>query len=297
MTRNNKTIFLLAAEPSGDQLGAQLTRALKEQSQDIHTVGIGGPAMAEQGVSSDFDISPLAILGFTEAIRAYPVVLKKVKQAADMILSAGPDAVVLIDSWGFMVRVAKRLKQSGYSGKIIKYVAPQVWAMREGRARILAQFVDHLLSIQSFDAPYFTQHGLPVTFVGNPMFDDEFGPGDSAQFRKKHGVEQATILTVLFGSRPTEIERLYEPFAQTIAQLREGYPELKMFAPVSDGVEKLLRERAKNDPRMEDVTLLSESEKYELFQASDLALACSGTVTTQLRFSSRNDCSSLIIYH
>lgn len=277
MTRSSKSLFLAAAEPSGDQLGANLIEALRKSDSKLDIHGIGGKAMAEQGVSSDFDIVPLAILGFTEAIRAYPVVLKKVKSATDMILNANPDAVVLIDSWGFMVRVAKSLKKNGFRGKIIKYVAPQVWAMREGRAKILARHVDHLLSIHSFDAPYFEKHGLPVTFVGNPMFDDRF-----SEIKPSKKIHEASLMAVLFGSRPSEIQRLYEPFAEAIGRISQSYPDLEIVAPLSESIADMVKTRAKTDARLSSVKLLPEHCKYKIFPKADLALACSGTVTTQL---------------
>jgi len=149
-----RSIFIVAAERSGDDLGAGLISDLQKQDPEIEIFGIGGPGMAAQGVSSDYDISQLSILGFTEAIKSYRTVVKKVREAVDLIMKTRSQAVILIDSWGFMLRVAWGLRKAGYNGQIIKYVAPQVWAMREGRSKVLAEAVDHLLTIHSFDAPY-----------------------------------------------------------------------------------------------------------------------------------------------
>ncbi|WP_418152769.1 hypothetical protein AB8615_04175 [Litorimonas sp. RW-G-Af-16] len=151
-------VFILAVENSADHLGAELVTALRSQQSDLTFAGIGGRAMSAVGVPSQMDIDGLAILGFVEGLKSYPMILRKVYEAGQRIMQSGADAVVLIDSWGFMIRVAKELRKQGYTGKIIKYVAPQVWAMREGRAKILARHVDHLLTIHSFDAPYFEQY-------------------------------------------------------------------------------------------------------------------------------------------
>jgi len=284
MTGFPQSVFLVAAEASGDQLGAGLIRELRDNSPDLIIKGIGGAKMAEAGVSSDFDIAPLAIMGFTEALKAYPVVRQKIRQAVTMIMAVNPRAVVLIDSWGFMIRLSEALRRAKFSGKIIKYVAPQVWAMREGRAKVLASAVDHLLTIHSFDAPYFERHGLPVTFVGNPMFDDKFMVDrDDAVFRTKHKVNNDEhVAVVLFGSRPAEIDRLFDPFAQSVANISKQRPTWKFFSPLSESVADLVRVRTANDKRLSNLTLLDESDKYDLFSAADLALACSGTVTTQL---------------
>lgn len=278
-------VFVLAVEPSADKLGADLVKALKSSNSGLDLAGIGGQAMREAGVSSDFDISPLAILGFTEAVKAYPVVRRKVREAAALIMSLQPKSVVLIDSWGFMIRVAEALGKVGYAGKIIKYVAPQVWAMRPGRAKTLARYVDHLLAIHTMDAPHFEPLGLPVTFVGNPMFDDPFDPEDKGDFKARHSLAEQRVMAVLFGSRPAEIESLYEPFAQTIEALAKQFPHLRFFSPVTENVRELVEEKCRQDPRVQKIVLLNEAEKYHLFANSDLALACSGTVTTQLAMS------------
>jgi len=241
--------------------------------------------MQAHGGVSDFDISDLAILGFTEALKAYPVVRRKVKEAAELILSINPDAVVLIDSWGFMIRVAEALKKADYKGTIIKYVAPQVWAMRPGRAKTLARFTDHLLSIHRFDAPYFEKEGLPVTFVGNPMFDEDFSPGHKGDFKKRYKIKDWPVVTVLFGSRSAEINSLYEPFAATIDFLQSRFPNVHWFTVSASNTHQELDNKRVVDERTAQVIDIPEGEKKELFANTDIALACSGTVTTQLAMS------------
>lgn len=275
-------VFLVAAEPSGDSLGAGLVKELRDLNPDIVIKAIGGVSMAAEGVQSDFDIKPLAIIGFTEAVRALPMVRRKVRQARDMILAENPDAVVLIDSWGFMIRVAEALKKAGYKGQIIKYVAPQVWAMRPGRARTLARFTDHLLSIQSMDPPYFEKHGLPVEFVGNPMFDEDYSPDSKGDFKLRHRIKDNPIGTVLFGSRPAELDNLYEPFAQTLEALKVSHPDVHWFTVSPPNISEQLANFRAVDNRTAHVKGLPETEKKQLFANTDIALAASGTVTTQL---------------
>ncbi|MCF6275224.1 MAG: lipid-A-disaccharide synthase, partial [Robiginitomaculum sp.] len=207
-------IYIVAAEKSGDELGAGLVRQLRKQTDGKITLSaIGGSALAAEGLDSAIDIRPLSILGFVEGLKSYPIIMERVAQAVDIIIASNADAAVLIDSWGFMARVAKRLKKRGYKGQIIKYVAPQVWAMREGRAKILAGLVDHLLTIHSFDAPYFTKHGLNTIYVGNPIFDEDYRGGDGSGLRKEYNIPDETlVLVMLFGSRLSEIQRLAEPF-------------------------------------------------------------------------------------
>ena len=165
--------------------------------------------MVQQGIRSEIDISGLAILGFSEGLKSYPMILNRVRQTVQSIISAAPSAVILIDSWGFMIRVAKGLKQAGFEGKVIKFVAPQVWAMREGRAKILAKYVDHLLTIHSFDAPYFEPYGLDVRYVGNPVFDTNYRAGDGATLRRELSIDaQRPVVSVYLGSRRSELFQL-----------------------------------------------------------------------------------------
>jgi len=170
-------IFIVAVERSGDDLGAGLIKAIRNVDQNISVTAIGGSAMDEAGAPSQMSIDGLSILGFVEGIKHYPMILRKVSECCDQIIESEADAVILIDSWGFMIRVAKKLRKAGFKGKIIKYVAPQVWAMRSGRSKILARYTDLLLSIQPMDKPYFEPHGLQTVYVGNPVFDTDYRNG------------------------------------------------------------------------------------------------------------------------
>lgn len=273
-------VFIVAVESSSEQLGAGLIQALKAIDNTLQISGVGGPSMAAQGVKSGVDITGLGILGFTEAIKMYPLVLRRVNETVANILDCNPDAVVLIDSWGFMIRVSQRLKRAGYKGKIIKYVAPQVWAMREGRAKLLAGSTDHLLSIHSFDAPYFETHGLPVTHVGNPMFDTDYNLGDAAALRRDLRADTGTQTCALFfGSRVSEFNQLKAPILDAVSQLLSRYPALKFVSPISAALWDHVHEDLKDMPK---ITLLKEERKYDVFAGADVAIACSGTITTQL---------------
>lgn len=282
---SGNSVFILAVEPSADRLGADLARAIKEANSDIVVTGIGGSAMAEAGVSVDFDISELAIMGYLEVLKSYRLIRRKIKDAVVMIMDIEPDAVVLIDSWGFMIRVAAGLRKNGYQGKIVKYVAPQVWAMRPGRAKTLAKFADLLLSIHTMDEPYFRGVGLAQIFVGNPMFDEDFSTRHQGSFRKQQGLEKQTIISVLFGSRPAEVQSLFEPFAGAVERLKLDFPEAIFATIIPSNVDEILAPMLQRDPRTRSILIVNEADKKALFADTNVALACSGTVTTQLAMS------------
>jgi lipid-A-disaccharide synthase len=277
------SFYVVAAERSGDLLGAALIRSLRTRlggAADFS--GVGGQAMAEEGVDSPFEIAELSIFGWIDGLKAFRRVKARVAETVDDILRVRPQAVILIDSWGFTLRVAQGVRAADPSIKLIKYVGPQVFATRPGRARTLAATVDRLLTILSFDAPYYEAHGLPVTFVGNPTLE-RLDAGNGTAFRTRHNIaEGAESLALLFGSRASEIKRLYEPFADAIARLRHARPDLHVTIVLASTVEAMLLARLRKDERLRDVLTVEEDEKADAFAAADVALACSGTVVTEL---------------
>jgi len=196
-----KSVYIVAVESSADHVGAGLIRNIKKKSSAIKLLGVGGPFMETEGVISRIDIRGLAIVGFVEPLKSYPKIMISIKNTVNDILLTSPDVVVLIDSWGFMIRVAKKGKKSGYEGKIVKYIAPQVWAMRKKRSKVLSRYTDHLLSIHDFESHYFETYGLSVTYVGNPVFDTEniFQKKDIA-YKNLNISPSDKVLAICFGS-------------------------------------------------------------------------------------------------
>ena len=275
-------IYLIAVEPSADQLGADLVKELRSARPDVKLVGIGGRRMKSAGVPSQMNIDGLAILGITEALRRLPHVYRKIAEATDRIEAAQPDAVIFLDSYGFMIRLAERLRKRGFDKTLIKYVAPQVWAMRPSRAKRVARLFDALLTLHPFEAPYFTPLGLPTTHVGNAVFDTDYRAGDPQAIRKQYDLGERPILSVFLGSRKSEIARMSKPFADAVMALKRDIPDLAVISPVSDSVAKEVGAAAGEDPRLNEIIFLPEAAKLDAIGCSTAALACSGTVTTQL---------------
>lgn len=277
------TVMLVAAEASGDSLGAGLARALKARLGDgVRFIGVGGSKMAAQGVQSPFDIADLSILGIFEAIPAYPRIRRRVAETAAMAVADKPDVAILIDSWGFTLRVANALRKIHPDLPLVKYVGPQVWATRPGRAKTLAASVDHLLSIHSFDAPWFEKEGLPTTFVGNPALAKDFSKADPARLRAHIGAgSDDDILLVLPGSRPAEIKLVMPPFEEAVSILKDQRPALHVVIPAAGTVAASVKARVADWPYLAHV-IEDEQLKDDAFVAATVALACSGTVTTEL---------------
>lgn len=274
-------IFMVAGEASGDLLAREVVEAIRQKSDDVVFAGIGGRELAAVGIHSPFDISPLSILGFAEGIRAYGTVVKLADAAADAIVDFKPDAVVLVDSWGFMLRVAQRVRARAPHIRLIKLIGPQVWATRPGRAKTLAATVDYLLCMHDMEVPYYTQYGLPVTVIGNPALSRNIA-GNGAKFRSVHGIAaDGQMCLVLPGSRRSELAKVAPALLDAAKQIRADRPGVRIvISPAGNMIEAF-------DAAFPDVSdwaqvLHAPEERYDAMAAADLALACSGTVTSEL---------------
>ena len=277
-------IMLVAGEASGDALGAHLARALRRRFGEggVRFVGVGGDQMAAEGVVSPFDLGEITVLGVFEGLLRYRQIIARVNDTAALALREKPDIAVLIDSWGFTVRVARRLRALDPKVPLIKYVGTQVWAWRAGRAKVLAGAVDHLLSIHAFEPPYFEREGLKTTFVGNPALARDPGKADPARLRAAIGAgPDDPILLVLPGSRQGEIKRMTPPFGEAVGLLKDRYPNLRVVVPAAATVAQQVKDQVATWVPGVDI-IEDEGLKFDAMAAATLALACSGTVTTEL---------------
>ena len=278
------TVMLVAAEASGDVLGAGLARALRGRlgADKVRFVGVGGAKMALEGVDSPFDIAQLSILGILESLKAYPRAMARLKDTLAVAAREKPDVAVLIDSWGFNIRLAKALRKQDPGLPLVKYVAPQVWAYRAERAKDLAGAVDLLLSIQPMDKPFFDAVDLPSVFVGNSALAHDFSHADPARLRAVIGAGPGEpILLVLPGSRPSEIERVMPLFEDAVGRLKAQRSDLHVVVPAASTVAQTVKARVAAWPFRAHV-VEDDAQKDDAMVAGTVALACSGTVTTEL---------------
>jgi lipid-A-disaccharide synthase len=283
MTERPLTVMLVAGEASGDDRGAGLMRALTRRlGEGVRFVGVGGARMTGEGLTSPFDIADLSIFGLLEGLLAWRKVVRRADQTAAVAARENPDIAVLIDSWGFTLRVAHRLRRLRPTLPLVKYVGPQVWASRPGRAKTAAETFDRLLTIHAFDAPYFEREGLPTTFVGDATLAIDFSDADAQRVREQIGAgPDEPILLVLPGSRPSEIQRVLPAFEDAVNRLKAERPNLHVVVPAAPTVADLVKARVAGWPHRAHV-LEGDAAKRDAMKAATLALACSGTVTTEL---------------
>jgi lipid-A-disaccharide synthase len=277
-------VMLVAVEASADALGAGLARALKARLGEgaVDFVGVGGAQMAAAGIESPFDIADLSLVGVFELVGAVPRALRLLEETVRLAERTRPDVAVLIDSWEFTWRVARRLRIRTPETAIVKYVAPQVWATRPGRARALARLADHLMTLFSFETSYFEAEGLATTFVGNPALSRDLSGVDPARLRAAIDAKpDEPILLVLPGSRPGEIKRVMPAFEDAAMRLKDERPHLHLVVPVAPTVADRVKARVAGWRHRAHI-VEGEEAKFDAMAAATLAIACSGTVTTEL---------------
>ncbi|MBA3069676.1 MAG: lipid-A-disaccharide synthase [Hyphomonas sp.] len=275
------SLYFVAAEASGDLLAREVAEAVRRRRPDIAMDGIGGAELASIGIQSPIDISPLSVLGFVEGIKAYGTVVRLADEAADDICRKRPKVVVLVDSWGFMLRVAQRVRARDPAIRLVKLIGPQVWATRPGRAKTLAASVDHLLCMHDIEVPFYEPFGLKVTVIGNPALA-RGEAGDGASFRRAHGIEpDVPVVLVLPGSRRSEITLVAPALMSAARQIKAQCPASRI---VVQPASSILTEFRSAFPDTEAWAELSTNpgERYDAMAGSTIALACSGTVTSEV---------------
>lgn len=279
------SLMLVCGEPSGDQLGGELMAALKTLAPDAVFSGVGGETMAAQGLKTLFPLDDTAVMGLAEVVPKIPVILKRVREAADYALETRPDAVVLIDSPDFTHRIARRLKRLDPSMHTVNYVAPQVWASRSYRAKAMARYFDLVLALLPFEPQFFETYGLCTVFVGHPVIERAARMKGGAGLRARLGISKDTpLLAVLPGSRTNEVRLLLPVFRDAVARLAKDVPNLACVIPLVPHVAARVREGAADWP-VPLHFVENDADKFAAFDAADVALAASGTVTTELALS------------
>ncbi|MFQ5564991.1 MAG: lipid-A-disaccharide synthase [Paracoccaceae bacterium] len=280
------TLYLIAGEPSGDRLGAELMRALRAEAPGVRFAGVGGRMMAGEGLASLFDIIDLNVMGLVEVVPRLRMLMRRIGETAADVVRQAPDALITIDSPSFGLRVAERVRGRAPGIRTIHYVAPSVWAWRPGRARHMGRFVDHVLALLPFEPPYMTAGGMSCDFVGHPVAGRPAPPeAQVAAFRAHAGVAQGQPLLLLApGSRVGEVRRMMPVFAGTLARVAARRPDLRVALPVAETVAAEVTEAAAGLAPAPVLVLPDEGEaaKRAAFAAADLALVTSGTVTLEM---------------
>lgn len=284
------SVFVIAGEPSGDALGAEVMKGLKTRRQDVQFSGIGGPLMQAEGLTSLFPMQELSVMGLAEVLPKLPGLLARVRETSNRIITTRPDVLLTIDSPDFCLRVARKVRVANPEQRVVHYVAPSVWAWRPERAAKMAPTVDQVLCLLPFEPPFMEEAGMRADFVGHPLSQTKKPKYDDvSNFRERHGIDQdADILLALPGSRRGEVERLSFVFGSALKKHTTEFPNTRVIiptvAPISDRVRVLTGDWPGQPIVLAPTgdTDFDKAEKSFAFAAACLALAASGTVSLEL---------------
>jgi lipid-A-disaccharide synthase len=277
-----RSLFIVAAEESGDALGAALVRALKARHGGALTFhGVGGRAMAGEGITSPFAIAELSIIGLAAIPRRLPMIIRRIRETADAVVAARPDALVIIDSPEFTHRVARRVRRLAPQIPILDYVSPTVWAWRPGRAPAMRAYVDQVLAILPFEPAVHVKLGGPrCLYVGHPMVEHIAALRPNAEEAQRRRANPPVVL-VLPGSRGSEIRHLLGIFGAAIAQVAARSGPMELVLPTVPHLVAQVRAGVAGwavAPRI----VVEPADKWAAFRRARAALAASGTVTLEL---------------
>ncbi len=269
-------IFLVAGEASGDQLGAALMRALRAARRDIAFTGVGGEAMAREGLASLFPLEDIAVMGLVPVLARLARLVRRIEQTARAVADQAPDCLVIIDAPDFTHRVARRVRAAQPKLPIVNYVSPTVWAWRPGRARAMRHYVDCVLALLPFEPRAHARLGGPrCVYVGHPLVErlDELGP-------HPHDRGRARSLLVLPGSRLAEVRRMTPIYGETLELLLRERADFEVVIPVAPSMEQALRRELQGWPMTP--RLIGQAEKFAAFRKARAALVTSGVATLEL---------------
>lgn len=270
-------IALVAGEASGDILGSGLMRAIRARHPDVEFIGVGGPLMEAEGMSSFFPMERLSVMGLVEVLGRLRELLARRKLLVQTLLDARPDVFIGIDAPDFTLNIELQLRRAGI--KTVHYVSPSVWAWRQKRVLKIREGCDLMLTLLPFEARFYEEQGVPVRFVGHPLADTIGLESDRDAARAELGLGDGPVVALMPGSRGGEVGRLGGLFFDAAERLLAQRPELRFVLPCASPqrraqVEQLLAQR--NLP-----IILLDGRSHVALAACNAVLIASGTATLE----------------
>jgi len=272
-------ILISAGEASSEMYAARLATALRART-GARLFGMGGKRMAEAGVELIVDYHEVAVVGISEALHKIPTVIGVQRRLAGEAARRGAALAILVDSPGTHLGVARRLKNNGI--RVGYFIGPQVWAWRPGRVRVVKRLVERMVVIFPFEEEIYHEAGVPVDFVGHPLVDVVRASVGRNEFATRYGLDaNRAIVTLLPGSRRSEIERHYPLIMEACERLSRGTPtrgptQFVLAAAPALGPD-LFAPYARQGISLTRV----EGATYDALAAADCAIVASGTATVE----------------
>jgi lipid-A-disaccharide synthase len=293
-------ILIVAGEASGDAHGARLVAEIRQVLPQAQFVGIGGEALASQGVKLLARAEDLAVVGLTEVAGRLPAVVGALREVGRVLKRRRPALTILIDFPDFIFLVARLAKW--HRVPVMYYISPQVWAWRRHRVRTIARLVARMVVIFPFEEDFYRGEGVPVTFVGHPFMETLPDLPPRADLLKGWGLDPARLtLALLPGSRGSEIERHLPTLLAAAKLIGQAVPEVQFLLPLaSTAPREMVEETVKSilgggpgDEAAVPFLKIIPGQAYAALAAAHLAVVASGTVTVEAALAGT---PSIIVY-
>ena len=265
-------ILISAGEASGEMYGAQLIEALQQLDPSLQFFGVGGDRMRAAGCDTVVDAKDLAVVGITEILSHLPKILGLYQRLIREADRRKPDLAIVIDSPAFNWRVARQMKRRGIP--TVYYVAPQFWAWRQGRVRLLRDYIDKALVIFPFEEKFYRDRGVDATFVGHPLAELPRPTIERNDYAAQFHLDPAKPwITLMPGSRIKEVRMNLPTILESAALLGSPYEFLLPVAPTLD------REFLRGLIGSHKITLVPEA--LPALRHSRAGIIASGTATVE----------------
>ena len=283
-----KKIFILTGEPSGDKLASEVVKELKKTKNDIQYLSVGGQHLNSIGIKSIYDQKDITYIAFTDVLLNVFKIKKKINETVKKILDFNPDILFSVDSPDFTLRVTKEIKLKKPNIKTIHFIAPKVWAWREGRVKKMKSFIDHILLLFYFEKKYFDKEKIKNTFVGHPILDNL-----SHEKIEINELINGKIISIFPGSRLSELKSHLPILIEFIKKMNKEKTDYKYIFHANDRSKKYLSQII-NKNNLENIELISDEKlKNAVIKKSIFAIVKSGTVSLEV---CKYNVPSIIIY-
>ena len=285
-----KKIFIITGEPSGDKLASTVISKLKLSVSNIKYSCVGGVHLSSLGIKSIFALKEITYLGFTSVLFNIFKIRNRINTTVNEIIKFNPDILFSVDSPDFTLRVAERVKRINNNIKIIHYVAPQIWIWRKGRVKIYKKFIDHMLLLFNFEKKYFDIEGIPSTFVGHPLLEqNKRSKIDLSSLIKKN----KKIISIFAGSRNSETNILLPILCDFIKLMNQKFNDYFFVFHTTDENKELISNFLEDNSLSACQVISDENIKSQILSSSLFAVAKSGTVSLEI---CNSNVPSIIIY-
>ena len=285
-----KKLFILTGEPSGDKLASHVILKLREKNKNIQYLSVGGSHLNALGIKSIYDLKEITYIAFTDVLFNLFKIKKKIDETVKKILEFKPDILFTVDSPDFTLRVAQRVKKSNPNIKIIHFIAPKVWAWREGRVKKMKKYLDHILLLFNFEKKYFDKENILSTFVGHPLLDDNV---ENVVKLNNLINNKKRYISLFAGSRESEI-KIHAPILfEFIKKMNNKEDDFNFVFHSTDKYKNYLINLLSNQNINNAEVISDEKIKNEILKKSSFAVVKSGTVSLEV---CKLNIPSIIIY-